>query len=334
MLRFTPFALLFALALPVAAQSPAELLEKAATQARLTDIDKPWHAKLAMTVYDSKGQNPVEGTFEYWQVDADSLYTITLGEAHRTVLQHGGKIFEKESPSSLLQTAEELFGHFLHSDPEPLGPARTIAQRKQNFGKATLTCLMLGPDVLNMEQTPLGLFPTYCLEPDTAVLRLSYSLGSQQFSINRVGKFLGHSVPMEFTLGENGTVIAKAKVTEMATFTVTPEFFSPTPDLMVSAPATARIASGVIAGAKISGEQPHYPVSARQAHVQGSVVLRAIISRDGHILSLRVISTPSVDLAIASLAAVRTWRYKPYRLNGAPTDVDTTIVVNFNLSPA
>ena len=64
----------------------------------------------------------------------------------------------------------------------------------------------------------------------------------------------------------------------------------------------------------------------------GTVVLHAIIGRDGHIHTLRVVATPDVDLATAALAAVRTWTYRPYLLNGEPVEIDTTVIVNFALN--
>ena len=63
--------------------------------------------------------------------------------------------------------------------------------------------------------------------------------------------------------------------------------------------------------------QPDYPPLARQARVQGLVVLRAMISRDGAIEDLQVLSGHPM-LAQAAVEAVRQWRYRPYVLNGEP----------------
>jgi protein TonB len=93
----------------------------------------------------------------------------------------------------------------------------------------------------------------------------------------------------------------------------------------------ARISSGVMAGSKISGSQPVYPPIARAAHMQGTVTLHAIISKSGSIEKLEAVSGPEM-LKGAAIDAVRTWRYKPYLLNGEPTEVDTTVIVNFNLN--
>jgi TonB family protein len=92
-----------------------------------------------------------------------------------------------------------------------------------------------------------------------------------------------------------------------------------------------RIASGIIAGLKVSGVNPVYPAVAQAAHVQGTVILHAIISKQGRIERLEVVSGPPL-LMSAALDAVKTWTYKPYLLNGEPAEVDTTVIVNFNLN--
>jgi protein TonB len=58
-----------------------------------------------------------------------------------------------------------------------------------------------------------------------------------------------------------------------------------------------------------------------------------VIGRDGHILLLRVVSSPDPSLAVSAIAAVRQWNYRPYMLNGVPVEVETTINVNFTVSP-
>ena len=77
--------------------------------------------------------------------------------------------------------------------------------------------------------------------------------------------------------------------------------------------------------------QPEYPALARQVRVQGLVVLRAIISRDGAIENLQALSGHPL-LIPAALNAVRQWRYRPYVLNGEPVEVETEVKVNFILS--
>ena len=77
--------------------------------------------------------------------------------------------------------------------------------------------------------------------------------------------------------------------------------------------------------------QPVYPPLAKQIGVQGAVVLRAIIGKDGEIQELRVVSGHPL-LVRAAKDAVEQWRYRPYMLNGATVEVDTQVTVNFYLS--
>jgi protein TonB len=73
-----------------------------------------------------------------------------------------------------------------------------------------------------------------------------------------------------------------------------------------------------------------YPNLALRARIQGSVQLSAIISKDGSIENLKLISGHPL-LVQAAIDAVRQWHYKPYVLNGEPLEVETTVIVNFHL---
>jgi len=88
------------------------------------------------------------------------------------------------------------------------------------------------------------------------------------------------------------------------------------------------ISSGVSQGLLLTPIRPVYPAIARAAHVAGSVVVEATISPAGTIENLRVLSG-SPMLQPAALEAIRAARYHPYRLNGQPVTVQTTITVNF-----
>jgi TonB family protein len=91
------------------------------------------------------------------------------------------------------------------------------------------------------------------------------------------------------------------------------------------------VSPGIIAGNLVSRVNPVYPQAAKAAKVQGAVVLQAVIGKDGAIKSLQVISGPD-ELAPSALDAVRQWVYRPYLLNGQPTEVETTITVNYSLA--
>jgi len=99
----------------------------------------------------------------------------------------------------------------------------------------------------------------------------------------------------------------------------------------VATPQRVRVSAGVTSGLLVRKVNPVYPPLARQARISGTVVLRAVISKDGSIENLSLVSGHPM-LAPAAIDAVKQWKYKPYLLNGEPVEVDTEVQVNFTLA--
>src|SRR5579864_4073611 len=99
----------------------------------------------------------------------------------------------------------------------------------------------------------------------------------------------------------------------------------------IATPQRVRVSAGVTSGLLIRKVSPTYPPLARQARIQGTVVLQAQISKDGSIQNLQLISGHPM-LAPAAIEAVKQWKYKPYLLNGEPVEVETQVQVNFTLA--
>jgi len=95
-------------------------------------------------------------------------------------------------------------------------------------------------------------------------------------------------------------------------------------------PQRIRLGGNVQAAMLVAQPMPAYPPLAVQARIQGNVVLHAIISKDGRVEQLSVISGHPL-LIQAALDAVRQWRYHPTLLNNEPVEVDTTITVTFTM---
>ncbi|MGE0404932.1 MAG: TonB family protein [Candidatus Korobacteraceae bacterium] len=95
-------------------------------------------------------------------------------------------------------------------------------------------------------------------------------------------------------------------------------------------PGKVRISEGVAVGFLKHEVKPVYPPLAVQTRTQGTVLLQAVISREGTVESLQAVSGPPLLLR-AALDAVRQWRYQPFRLNGEAVEVETQIRVNFVL---
>jgi protein TonB len=91
-----------------------------------------------------------------------------------------------------------------------------------------------------------------------------------------------------------------------------------------------RVSSGVVEAMALRKTSPVYPAIARAAGIQGTVTLQATIATDGTIENLRVAGGPLM-LQQAAIDAVNSWRYRPYLLDGAPVEVETTVNVIFSL---
>lgn len=92
-----------------------------------------------------------------------------------------------------------------------------------------------------------------------------------------------------------------------------------------------RVSSGVSTGLLVKKVPPVYPTEARAAYIQGTVILRAEISKEGDIAKLELMSGP-IELVGSAVDAVRQWKYRPYLFNGEPVAVDTQIQVNYVLA--
>jgi TonB family protein len=99
-------------------------------------------------------------------------------------------------------------------------------------------------------------------------------------------------------------------------------------------PQRIRVGGNVQATRLISKVQPVYPPDAEAEGVEGAVLLRAVISNEGNLLSTTVLNT-GIDARLSKAAtdAVSQWKYQPTLLNGQPVEVVSTISVNFRLQP-
>jgi TonB family protein len=108
-------------------------------------------------------------------------------------------------------------------------------------------------------------------------------------------------------------------------------FVASTPPPGEHLPKRIRVSSGVSAGLILTRVNPEYPSDAREARIQGVVVLKVNVDEEGRVVRVELISGHPM-LAPAAIEAVRQWTYRPYLLNGKPIEVETQVQVNFTLS--
>jgi periplasmic protein TonB len=96
------------------------------------------------------------------------------------------------------------------------------------------------------------------------------------------------------------------------------------------APSRIRVGGNVQSASLLHQVMPVYPPIAKTAHISGTVILHAIIAKDGSVQQLEYVQGPPL-LMKSAMDAVREWRYKPTLLNGEPVEIDTTISVVFTI---
>jgi TonB family protein len=113
-----------------------------------------------------------------------------------------------------------------------------------------------------------------------------------------------------------------------------PASTSASPPPPAAEPGRIRVGGNVQVANLIKRVNPFYPAELKQQGVEGSVVIRAVISKDGVPLDPQVVNADEVDprFAQAALDSVRQWRYRPAMLNAEPVEVLTTVTVEFRLT--
>jgi TonB family protein len=164
-------------------------------------------------------------------------------------------------------------------------------------------------------------------------------------SYSRIQKFLDHNIAGHIDISYVGEKRVEADLEESNEIKADDAAFTPAPDateppihmvtikrVPITTASGGGINAGITPGALLARVPPIYPPMARAARISGTVVIQAMIGKDGTIQNAKVVSSPDDSLSQAALDAVRQWRYQPYMLNGEPVAVMTTINVGFTLN--
>jgi periplasmic protein TonB len=97
--------------------------------------------------------------------------------------------------------------------------------------------------------------------------------------------------------------------------------------------APVRVGGRVKEPKLISRVEPRYPLLALQTHMQGTVIVDAIIDEHGNVVEAKIVSGPPL-LIQSAMDAVRQWKYEPTYLNDEPVPVQLSVTVTFRLGPS
>jgi TonB family protein len=305
---------------------PKTLMLQAAKLNGLTGDDvKPWHLKATWTRLDPDGKTTDQGTYEEWWV-SPTKYKRTFTGNTLSVSEYGSEKGEMRTGEG--QVLSTLLLNAQHDLAEPLPAVQTIQDedfsiKEIDSNGAKLSCLSPAPQA----------YPgyTYCTDAGQSFLRVSVCAAeSTQILHNRILRFQGHFIAGDLKIVHSGKTALTAHVVSIERLgTVNDADLTPPSDAVLE-PRVVQIDGGVVGGMVLKKVAPEFPQPAKDMHVGGVVVLKAIINKEGHIRDLHVVKGPKI-LQDAALDAVRQWEYRPYLLNGEPVEVMTTINVVFAL---
>jgi TonB family protein len=279
----------------------------------------PFHLAMTFQLYDLDGKATKTGTFEEWWAAPGSEKIVV----HLPGLNEDGSA--SEGADTTVARDAYLVSQLMNAAVRPVPPellaGDATTTKTVNFGKVQLYCTA-------QKGSPF----TACVKPQTEDVEIMQELGGKGMLVRpSTGKFHDTYVALEVQIGFQGQSAITGKVTTMQSFDpAKSEVKLPPP--VASQPKVVSISGGVIAGHRVKFVLPEYPELAKMRHASGSVLLHAIIGKDGSVERLVPIARTDPMFTDAAVRSVKQWKYSPYLLNGEPTEVDTTITVNFALN--
>lgn len=287
----------------------------------------PWHVKAKFQTFDADGKPKDQGAYEEWWAGPEQYkVSYTSSGFNQVHYENGGKSLVT-GDTGWAPLPQHMVEEYLVY-PLPIGAqiARGIfAENDRKIGSFKLQCAQ----TKNLSPLPDGRLADYCFASGIPAIRIESFQGGMYVLFDQIVTAGGHYLAEQIVAQNSNLPIVKVNVDSL-------EFPSKIDDAVfapigkVSPAPVQRLQSLVLAGKRIGGEDPHYPPLAKAQRIQGMVMLDAKITKAGTIGDLSVVSGPK-ELQKSAFDAVKTWKYKPYLLNGQPVDVRTEINVIYTM---
>jgi TonB family protein len=286
----------------------------------------PFHLGMTFQLYDLKGKATETGSFETWWPGVGR---------RRTLVKLAGLNEDGSAPDGADATTvrnaylvSQLVESAVHPVPTIVSSAGMVT-KPLSSGKFQLSCT--GPKPSQAEAMN-ALLEIACVMPNsTDVLTMQGLSGNLTMLRPKTGKFHDTFVAMELRILYLRMDAIAGKMTGLQVYDPANAKVE-SPSAAVPGTPVVRLSGGVFSGHRLSFVEPNYPTEAKIAHLSGTVLLNAVIGKDGVIRRLVPIASTDSMFTGAATEAVLQWRYSPYLLNGEPTEVDTTITVNFAIN--
>jgi TonB family protein len=293
----------------------ADLVEQAEAKANIFEL--PSFEMKASVRIDNKG-NPLDGSYMLlWNGPEQWRQEISLPGYSEVTVGGKGVVFYKRTtdfiPLQIGQLHQTLeYGH-VRLAPRPEETVKQVRHRNVNGVKAE--CAEIAD---HQNQTR-----EVCVDGSTGAL-----IRQQPFLDGEVLPVGAKLFPHFLSYVDGKKTLAEVHVTELKPTEQIPSSAFEPPVGAVSKPGCWNPNPGRV----VKRVNPSYPLFDRQSNHEGAVAIYAVIGTDGLPHELRIVSGVTPGLDKASLDAVQQWRYKPYTCDGIAIEVESIVVVTFNLN--
>jgi TonB family protein len=311
---------------PAGSSDPFALLVRASKLNNLAVDDvQPWHIKASIQLFNDQGSPSGEGTYEEFWVGPKKFKRIFIGKEFSET-RYGGEQGDLHAdvrgtvPQLVYSVQRELVSPL----PKTQGAEKfDLTGKEVEMGGLKLTCLTLAPPM------PVA---THCVNQSEPILRVSsYPVSSLQVLRNRMLRFQERAIPGDIKLVRAGKTLLTIHVDSVENIADANDALFAAPSDAVQIPTLVQIPGAFAKGMLEYSVVPDYPSAAKDARMEGTVVLQAKIGKEGRLKDITVVSGAKVFQGSA-IQAVQQWRYRPYLLSGEPVEVMTTINVIFSLN--
>lgn len=291
---------------------------------------QPWHLKASYEVFGDDGKSQYKGTYEEWWVSEKqyrrNYQSPPFSQTEYGTEKGGFRTQNPDWPQGPVALIRKALVDPLPSNDEIENATPKIAEK--TLGGAKFWCVSLQP----RHPRPDASFPSYCLEPERAVVRLTTGFDAADASVlNRMVPYNGRWIGGDIALTRLRKLSATIHLDTIEPIgQVRAADFQPPADAVPRPPRRIWMRSDLAAANLVERPRVEYPGYARAALIQGTVVLTATIGSDGKVTSVRFISGPPA-LRSTAKEAVEKSIYKPFSMDGEPVEVETQINVVFGL---
>lgn len=313
---------------PVLSSDPATLVHAAQKVNGLASQGLPArHIRVSYQIVDST-HSPDSGTYEEWWI-TDHKYKRTYTSSLFSQTDFGTeqglfRMGDQNWPGPLELTVQTAL-----MDPIPGTlnfQGMRLENKRRSIDKANFQCVTLTGDWIFLVAN------AYCFDSDKPILRYIATSGDRSsIWYNGIVSFGGHFIARDITVTRSGKpqIILHVELLE-GLASVNDSEFTPPADAVHIPSAAVSLPRDTAQAFLLRQVPPHYPPTAKTAHIQGIVVLQVTIGRDGRVTAAHATSGPGV-LKQEAADAVLKWEYRPFLICGEPVEVETEVPITFTL---